>query len=171
MTSQPRRAFVAVYERLAGEGFDAVVSLHLAPVLSGTLASAEMAARTSAFVAAIDSKTPHRVLVCSLRRRARMRDEGAEFPRSYLRSRLQRRKRTSTSLPSRPTTSLRAAASPSRRRVRLCSTSSSCSPSTRRDVSSIDKVKDQRASSKLRRGGGCPCRRIRPAQASFHARA
>ncbi|WP_303202764.1 DegV family protein [Raoultibacter timonensis] len=81
MTSQPSPGdFVAVYERLAGEGFDAVVSLHLAPVLSGTLASAEMAAKNVDIpVAAIDSKNATSSLGLLVEKACRMRDGGAEF--------------------------------------------------------------------------------------------
>ncbi|WP_139652743.1 DegV family protein [Raoultibacter phocaeensis] len=81
LTSQPSPgAFAAVYERLAEEGFDAIVSLHLAPVLSGTLASAEMAAEAVDIpVVAIDSKNASSSLGLLVEKACVLRDEGATF--------------------------------------------------------------------------------------------
>lgn len=81
MTSQPSPGdFIAVYERLAEEGYDAVVSLHIAPVLSGTLSSASMAAgRVDIPVAAIDSKNATSSLGLLVERACRMRDAGSSF--------------------------------------------------------------------------------------------
>jgi DegV family protein with EDD domain len=54
-TSQPSPAdFSAVYERLASEGYDSIVSIHLSAVLSGTCESALLAAK--------DCKIPVHVL-------------------------------------------------------------------------------------------------------------
>lgn len=81
MTSQPSPGdFATVYERLAGEGYDAVVSIHLAPVLSGTLASAEMAARDANIpVAAIDSKNASSSLGLLVEKACVLRDGGASL--------------------------------------------------------------------------------------------
>lgn len=47
-TSQPSPAeFAAVYQRLADEGYDAIVSIHLTAALSGTIESAVMAASSA----------------------------------------------------------------------------------------------------------------------------
>lgn len=81
MTSQPSPGdFAAVYDRLAEEGYEAVVSLHLAPVLSGTLASAEMAAKEARVpVAVIDSKHATSSLGLLVEKACRMRDAEASF--------------------------------------------------------------------------------------------
>ncbi|MDI6692968.1 MAG: DegV family protein [Anaerosomatales bacterium] len=57
-TSQPSPAeFTAVYEALAAQGFDEVVSIHLSSALSGTVESATLAAATSRIpVRVIDTK-------------------------------------------------------------------------------------------------------------------
>lgn len=81
MTSQPSPGdFAAVYDRLAEEGYECAVSIHLAPVLSGTLASAEMAAKDARIpVTVIDSKHATSSLGLLVERACRMRDEGASF--------------------------------------------------------------------------------------------
>lgn len=81
MTSQPSPGdFAAVFERLADMGYDAVISIHLAPVLSGTLASAEMAAGAVDIpVATIDSKNATSSLGLLVEKACSLRDEGASY--------------------------------------------------------------------------------------------
>lgn len=81
MTSQPSPGdFIAVYDRLAEEGYEAVISLHIAPVLSGTLSSAEMAAKNVEIpVAAIDTKNASSSLGLLVEKACLMRDEGSAF--------------------------------------------------------------------------------------------
>lgn len=57
-TSRPTPdEFGAVYEQLAGEGFDAVVSVHLSAEISGTFDSAQLAAREASIpVMCVDSR-------------------------------------------------------------------------------------------------------------------
>lgn len=57
-TSRPNpEEFGAVYERLADEGFDAVVSVHLSAEISGTFDSAQLAAREASIpVMCVDSR-------------------------------------------------------------------------------------------------------------------
>ncbi|MEG0323408.1 MAG: DegV family protein, partial [Raoultibacter sp.] len=81
MTSQPSPGdFIEVYNRLAEEGAEAIISLHLAPMLSGTFASAEMAAKSvSVPVAVIDSKNASSSLGLLAGKACAMRDAGETF--------------------------------------------------------------------------------------------
>lgn len=81
MTSQPSPGdFIAVYNRLAAEGAEAIISLHLAPMLSGTFASAEMAAQSVDIpVAVIDSKNASSSLGLLVGKTCAMRDAGESF--------------------------------------------------------------------------------------------
>lgn len=63
-TSQPSPAdFTAMYQALADEGYEAIVSVHISAALSGTWNSAHIAAETSPIpVTVIDSKTTSQAL-------------------------------------------------------------------------------------------------------------
>jgi DegV family protein with EDD domain len=57
-TSRPNpEAILEVYDRLAGEGYDEIVSVHISAELSGTFESAQLAARRASVpVSAVDSR-------------------------------------------------------------------------------------------------------------------
>lgn len=79
-SSQPApHDFSMVFEQLAEEGYDEVVSLHIAPVLSGTMQSAQLAAETSPIpVHVVDSKSISAGMGLMLDRACAMREEGCD---------------------------------------------------------------------------------------------
>jgi len=80
-TSQPTPGdFVDVYKRLAAEGFDGIVSIHLSQKLSGTVESALMAAETSAIpVRVVDSTFVSCGLDFAIDAACAARDKGANL--------------------------------------------------------------------------------------------
>lgn len=80
-TSQPSPGdFIAIYNDLAEQGFEAIISLHIAPMLSGTFASAEMAAKEISIpVAVIDSKNASSSLGLLVEKACELRDAGVAF--------------------------------------------------------------------------------------------
>lgn len=74
-SSQPSpHDFSEQFERLAGEGFEGIISIHIAPTLSGTMQAAEIAAQTSPVpVRTLDSRGATSILgllvdkACALR--------------------------------------------------------------------------------------------------------
>jgi len=79
-TSQPTPAeFTAVYEDLAAQGFDTIVSVHLTSALSGTVSSATIAAGTSPVpVHVIDTHKVTQALGLVVRATAEARDAGLD---------------------------------------------------------------------------------------------
>lgn len=79
-TSQPSPAdFAAAYKRLAEEGCEAIVSIHLTSALSGTFASAEMAAKDSAVpVHVIDTRKVSQAAALVVKAACEARDAGAD---------------------------------------------------------------------------------------------
>lgn len=77
-TSQPSPAeFSAMYERLALEGYEHIVSIHIAATLSGTYNSAYIAAQTSPIpVTVVDSETTSQALGLAVTAAADERDAG-----------------------------------------------------------------------------------------------
>ncbi len=77
-TSQPTPAdFIAIYEKLAAEGCESIVSIHLSTRLSGTIESANMAAVKSPVpVHVVDSKTVTHGLAAVVLAAAEARDQG-----------------------------------------------------------------------------------------------
>lgn len=78
-SSQPSpHDFSEAFKQLAEEGYDEVVSLHIASVLSGTLQSAQIAAETSPIpVHVVDTKNVTSGMGLMLSRACEMRDGGA----------------------------------------------------------------------------------------------
>lgn len=81
-TSQPSPAdFSAVYARLAEQGCDHIVSIHLSAALSGTWQSASIAAETSPVpVTVIDTKKLTQALALVVKAAVEERDKGADGP-------------------------------------------------------------------------------------------
>lgn len=77
-TSQPSPAeFSRVYRQLADQGYDAVVSIHISSVLSGTCNSAYIAADTSPVpVTVVDTETTSQALGLAVVRAVEVRDAG-----------------------------------------------------------------------------------------------
>jgi DegV family protein with EDD domain len=80
-TSQPSPAdFAAVYSRLAAEGFDGIVSIHLSAKLSGTCESAILAAADSAIpVRVVDSTFVSWAVALVVQAAVEARDAGADL--------------------------------------------------------------------------------------------
>lgn len=80
-TSQPTPAdFSAVYKRLAAEGFDGIVSIHLSAKLSGTYESAVMAAKESPIpVRVVDSTLVSGALTFPVEAALAARDAGGDL--------------------------------------------------------------------------------------------
>lgn len=78
-SSQPApHDFSEVFKQLADEGYEKIVSLHIASVLSGTMQSAQLAAETSPIpVHVVDSRNVSSGMGLMLSRACEMRDAGA----------------------------------------------------------------------------------------------
>lgn len=78
-SSQPApHDFSEVFKQLADEGYEEIVSLHIASVLSGTMQSAQLAAETSPIpVHVVDSRNVSSGMGLMLSRACEMRDAGA----------------------------------------------------------------------------------------------
>lgn len=81
-TSQPSPAdFTAVYERLAAEGCDHIVSIHLSAALSGTWQSASIASETSPVpVSVVDTKKVTQAVALVVKAAVEERDRGSDGP-------------------------------------------------------------------------------------------
>ena len=81
LTSQPSPGeFISIYEDLARQGYDAIISLHIAPALSGTCAAAEIAAQSVDIpVIVYDSKAASSQLGLLVGEACRLRDRGTSL--------------------------------------------------------------------------------------------
>ena len=84
-SSQPSpHAFSRAFERLAAEGYEGAITLHIAPTLSGTMQAAELAAQTSPIpVKAFDSRAASSKLGLLVDKACELRDAGCDLDEMY----------------------------------------------------------------------------------------
>lgn len=80
-TSQPSPGdFKKIYSELADSGYEAIISIHIAPTLSGTCQSAEVASQDISIpVSVIDSKSASSGLGVLVQAACELRDQGCTF--------------------------------------------------------------------------------------------